>query len=147
MWRKPETWGQDGGEMLLRDARSVCLVAQSCPTLCDPMDCSPLGFSVHGIFQARIPLWVATAFSRVTSWPRDWTCISCTGRQILYPWATWEAPRECTINTKEKFVLLMILLLYKSISNFSYEIHIGRKDTIVGIFLLLWLHWEQLFRP
>ena len=91
MWRKPETWGQDGGEMLLRDARSVCLVAQSCPTLCDPMDCSPLGFSVHGIFQARIPLWVATAFSRVTSWPRDWTCISCTGRQILYKLTTREA--------------------------------------------------------
>ena len=39
-------------------------VAQSCPTLCDPMDCSPPGSSVHGIFQARILGWGATAFSR-----------------------------------------------------------------------------------
>ena len=38
-------------------------VTQSCPTLCDPMDCSPLGSSVHGISQARVPEWVAIAFS------------------------------------------------------------------------------------
>ena len=41
----------------------VCLFTQSCPTLCDPLDCSPPGSSVHGIFQARIPDWVAIAFS------------------------------------------------------------------------------------
>ena len=38
------------------------LVAQLCPTLCDPMDCSPLGFSVHGIFQPRILAWVVIFF-------------------------------------------------------------------------------------
>ena len=38
--------------------------AQSCPTLCDPMNCSPPGFSVHGISQARILEWVAISFSR-----------------------------------------------------------------------------------
>ena len=38
----------------------VPLVAQLCPTLCDPMDCSPPGSSVHGILQARIPEWFAT---------------------------------------------------------------------------------------
>ena len=42
-------------------------VAQSCPTLCDPMDCSPLGSPVHGIFQARILEWVAIHFSRGSS--------------------------------------------------------------------------------
>ena len=36
---------------------------QSCPTLCDPIDGSPPGSSVHGIFQARVPEWVAIAFS------------------------------------------------------------------------------------
>ena len=41
-----------------------CKVAQSCPTLCDPMDRSPLGSSVHGIFQARVLKWVAISFSR-----------------------------------------------------------------------------------
>ena len=50
------------------------LVTQSCPTLCNPMDCSPPGFSIHGILQARILEWVAISFSRGTSWPRDWTC-------------------------------------------------------------------------
>ena len=51
------------------------------------------GSSVHGIFQARMLEWVAIFFSRGSSRPRDWTHvsgISCTGRQILYPWAPWE---------------------------------------------------------
>ena len=46
-------------------------VAQSCPTLCDPMDCSPPGSSVHGVFQARILEWVAISFSRGSSQPRS----------------------------------------------------------------------------
>ena len=43
---------------------SVCACVLSCPTLCDPMDCSPPGSSVHGIFQARVLEWVAISFSR-----------------------------------------------------------------------------------
>ena len=43
------------------------LVIQSCPTLCDPMNCSPPGFSVHGILQARILAWVAISFFRGSS--------------------------------------------------------------------------------
>ena len=69
------------------------LVAQSCLTVCDPMDCSPAGSSVHGIFQARILEWVAISSSRGSSWPRDWTqfsCISCIGRQSLKNCTTWE---------------------------------------------------------
>ena len=53
-----------------------CLVAKLCLTLCDPMDCSPPGSSVHGILQARILGWVATPFSRGSSWPRDQAHIS-----------------------------------------------------------------------
>ena len=50
----------------------VCvLVSQSCPALCDPVDCSPPGSSIHGILQARIPEWVAIPFSRGSSQPRD----------------------------------------------------------------------------
>ena len=52
-------------------------VAQSCPTLCNPMDCSLPGSSVCGISQARILEWVAISFSRGSSWPRDWTHVSC----------------------------------------------------------------------
>ena len=51
----------------------VCWVTQSCPTLCDPMGCSPPGSLVHGNPQARILEWVAISFSRGSSWPRDWT--------------------------------------------------------------------------
>ena len=71
-----------------------CLVAKSCPTICDPMDCSPPGSSVYGISQARILEWVAISFSRGYSQPRDLTCISCAscvGRWFLYHWATREA--------------------------------------------------------
>ena len=58
-------------------------VAQSCPTLCDPMDCSLPGSSVHGVFQARILEWVAISFSRRPSQPRDWTQVSCiVGRRF-----------------------------------------------------------------
>ena len=46
-------------------------VTQSCPTLCDLIDCSLTGFSIHGIFQARILEWVAISFSRRSSKPRD----------------------------------------------------------------------------
>ena len=46
---------------------------QSCLTLCDPMDCSPPGPSVHVIFQARTLEWVAKTFFRGSSWPRNWT--------------------------------------------------------------------------
>ena len=50
---------------------------------CDHMYCSPPGSSVHGILQARILEWVVISSSRGSSWPRDWTCISCLCRQIL----------------------------------------------------------------
>ena len=60
------------------------LVAQLCPTLSDPIDCSPPGPSVLGILQARILEWVAIPFSRGSSRPRDQTHISHISRQILY---------------------------------------------------------------
>ena len=53
------------------------LVSQPCPTLCDPMDCSPPGSPVHGILWARMLEWVVIAFSRGSTWPRDWTHFSC----------------------------------------------------------------------
>ena len=55
----------------------VCLVAQSCPTLFNPVDCSPPGSSVSGISQARTLGWGVISFSRRSSQPRDWTHISC----------------------------------------------------------------------
>ena len=60
-------------------------------SLCDPMDCSPPGSSVHEVFQGRILEWVAISSSRVSSQLRDRTCVSCIDRWILYHRATWEA--------------------------------------------------------
>ena len=54
--------------------KSESEVAQSCPTLCDPMDCSLPGSSIHGIFQARLLEWVAIAFSRKESYTWVYHC-------------------------------------------------------------------------
>ena len=66
-------------------------VTQSCPTLCNPMDCSLQGSSVHEIFQARLLEGVAIPFSRGSSWPRDQTWVSCTAGRLFTIWATREA--------------------------------------------------------
>ena len=82
-WRIP--WMETGG------LRSVCVcaysVAQSCSTIYNPMDCSPLGSSVHGILQARVLEGVAISFSRGSFKPRDRTrvsYVSYTGRRVPY---------------------------------------------------------------
>ena len=64
------------------------LFAQSCPTLCDHMDCGPPGFSVHGILQPRILEWAAIPFSNGSSWARDWTWVSCIASRFFTIHAT-----------------------------------------------------------
>ena len=94
LWGKPQRCLQN----LNHSSRASCKpeslklkseVAQSCLTLCDPMDCNLPGSSVHGILQARILEWVAISFSRGSSQPRDQTQGSNPGlphcRQTLYP--------------------------------------------------------------
>ena len=58
---------------------------------CNNRNSSMLGSSVRDMFQARILELVVISFSRGSSWPGDWTCVSCIDRWILYHWATWEA--------------------------------------------------------
>ena len=72
----------------------MCLVAQSCLILCDPMDRSPPGSPVHRILQARILEWVAMPSSKGSSQPRDQTHISRSSALVdgfFTTGATWEA--------------------------------------------------------
>ena len=78
----------DSSNLTLRNSglENACVCAKSlqlCLTLCDPMDQSPSGSSVHGVLQARILEWVAIFFSRGSSWPRDRTHVSWTGKRIV----------------------------------------------------------------
>ena len=77
----------------------MLLVAQWCLTLCDPMNCSLLGASVHGILQARVLEWVAIPFSRGSSQPRDWTQISHIAGRFFTFWATREDTSLCAAAT------------------------------------------------
>ena len=75
----------------------ACSVVQSCPALCNPMDCNLSGSSVHEILPARILEWTAISSSRGSSQPgtEPTSPLSpSTGRQILYYWATWDAPNQ-----------------------------------------------------
>ena len=72
----------------------LCWVALSCPTLCEPMDCSLPRFSIHGILQARMLEWVAMPSSRGSSQPRNQTQVSCIGRLVLYQLSCKEAPLQ-----------------------------------------------------
>ena len=77
-----------------RGKRKESEVAQSCPTLCDPMDCSLPGSFVNGIFQARVPEWVAISFSRGSSRPRNWTWVSRIVDRCFTIWATREVQQN-----------------------------------------------------
>ena len=99
-------------------------VTSSCPILCDPIDRSPPGSSVHEILQTRIVEWAAISSSRGSSWPKDWThasCISWISRWIIYHWATWEAwpYTQCSIieviiytSTFPRFQIFRLLLVF-----------------------------------
>ena len=84
-WRLPGT-GEPGGLPSMGSCRvghdwsdlaaaAVCSVAQSCPTLCGPMGCSPPGSSSHGVFQARLLEWAVIYSFRGSSWLRDGNCL------------------------------------------------------------------------
>ena len=91
------------------------LVAQSCLTLCDPMDCSLPGSSDHGILQARVLEWGAIAFSRWSFWPRDRTRVSCivylgtkkgleirSPQAVLSSYVVWVGPGTSSISLQRR---------------------------------------------
>ena len=91
LWQE-EAWSMREPERRLPGWLKWSEVTQLCPTLCDPMDCSLLRSSVHGIFQARVLEWVVISFSRGSSWPGDQTQVSCTVSRRFTIWATRQVP-------------------------------------------------------
>ena len=107
--------------------RPKMLFTQSWMTLCDPMDCSLTGSSVHEILQARILGCVAMPFSRGSSQPRDRTYVSCfTGRYVTI-WATREAPSFFNLlnNLKQTLELLQFFLSVSFLWHLSRAMNLG----------------------
>ena len=107
-------------------------VVQLCQTLCDPMDCSPPGSSVHGILQARTVEWVAISYSRGSSRLRDRThvtCIFCTGRWFFITSTSWEALYLLQVCSNCLFLLESIFVVYAFLG--IYLFHLS--------YLLCWL--------
>ena len=113
----------------------ACIVIQSCLTLCDPMDCSPPGSSVHGILQVRILEWVAMPFSRGPSRPRDRTQVSCIAGEYFTTWA----PREAFYSNK------VLLYLYLLSFDFSFPVHefLLGFSILSTIFVWFWMFGTQ----
>ena len=119
----------------------VVKATQSCPTLCDPMDCSPSGSSIHGILQARILEWNAIPFSRGSSLLRDRTQLSCTVGRFFTIWANRKA-LTCTQPCSEQWKTQ----LEKQQADPSYCEAYGPVTMWEGFFLnfiyfIFWLWW------
>ena len=116
----PTLWTRGPGAWVAYHEMEPCLireseVAQLCPTLCDPMDCSLPGFSLHGILQGRVLEWVAIPFSRGSSWSRDRTRVSWIPGRHFNLWATREAltpSKHCAILSSSRKSSIILTIRY-----------------------------------
>ena len=99
---------QHGGKGTTGLPHMGVLAAQSCPTLCDPMDCSPPGSSVHGISQTRILEWSAISFFRGAAQTMDQAHVSCLAGRFFTVWSTREAQgKGRVISNKIKYSVMI----------------------------------------
>ena len=106
-------------------------VAQSCPNLCDPVDCSLPGSSDHGILQARILEWVAISFSRGSSQPRDRTQVSSIAGRCFNLWAVYEGSNFSTFSSTLVTVFSILLIIVTLLGCKVY-----RVTVLICIFLM-----------
>ena len=116
-------------------------VIQSCLTLCDPMDCSPTGTSVHGILEARILEWMAIPFSRWSSWLREWTSVSCIAGGFFTIWATREAQSQ-----REKDQIAHIHCIIERVRELQKNIFFCFTDYIRPLTAWITTNCGKLFR-
>ena len=124
MWLNTITWSE---------------VAQSCPTLCNPTDCSLPGSCVHGIFPARVLEWTAISFSRGSSWPKDRTRVSRIVDRCFTVWIT----RGVNLHVFMFFVIFFLWLMSNLIVLGSDRTWVSR---IVGRLFTVWATREALIR-
>ena len=97
---------------------AICLVVQSCLTLCDLLDCSPPGSSVHRIFQARILEWLAISNSSRSSWLREQTCLfyllhwQAVSLKLCHLESSSHSLRTCKQNFQNWWYILIMYNLY-----------------------------------
>ena len=115
----------------------VCmLVALSRSTLCNPMDCSPPGSSVHRLLQARILEWVAIPFSRESSWPRDQTKSPALQADYLsYEESPLTPARTCAMQIYLCVCLYTCMCLYSMLFSYRTTIKSGAQ------YILIWREW------
>ena len=136
---------------------SQCKVLRVCvkssPTLWDPMNCSPPGSSVHGIFQARILEWVVISSSRGSSQTHVF-CISCIGRWILYHWAAQASPKHSGGAQSGQLINIKAISLPPSLStegtisptpfqNTLNSLHAQINGRCQRVLLVSWYHFYQ----
>ena len=112
----------------------LCVCAQSCLILCNPMDCSLPGSSVHGILQARILEWAAISYSRGSFQSWDRTHISCRswiGRRVFYHWTTWED--NCILLQQLKWTKTLLIFEFIFNNKNSIMFYLKKNATIAHI--------------
>ena len=112
-------------------------VSQSCPTLCNPMDCTLPGSSVRGIFQAIVLEWIAISFSRGSSQTRDWTLVSHIVDRRFTVWATREYLHNellsnCFYNFSHPAYGTVIVSKFWDLSHFIREDILGNTELCLG---------------
>ena len=113
------------------------LITQSCLTLRNAkLDCSPPGFSIRGILQARVLKWVAIPFSRESSQPRDWIQVSCLAGRFFTIWATREAHVYTSVYKKhalktDKQKVTMVSKQQTRLEASCFLYHLGQKFCFV----------------
>ena len=144
---KKEKWSQ-----LITKCISLCAKSvQWCPTVCGPMDCSPLGSSVHGILQARLLEWVAMPSSRGSSWPRDQTWVSHIAGRFFTVWAT-KVPSTYGLEGHKRSGHGKMVQNFKCTQEFTKEwalpdLHPSRSVPLPGSFRIIPRRVRYLFLP
>ena len=116
-------WNSGSGANVSDVAAAAAKSLQSCLTLCDPMDSSPPGFSIHRILQARILQWVAYPFSRGSSGPRNWTRVSCIVEKAIAPHSSALAWKIPWVEEPGRLQVHGIVKSQTQLSDFTFTFH------------------------